>query len=100
MIQVSQHRSEFHAAFDLGHCFRIDAVRNERRADAVPGYVANQNVQAVIARDDKAVISADRPDRLIIRLDGNVSPSQALRCQTLLHSFRELELLFYLALAL
>src|SRR5260370_39992156 len=99
MIQRPQHRSKLRTAFDLGHSFRVDAVGDQRGADAVSRDVANQNVQAVVTGNDEAIISANGPHRLIVGLHGNVTPSQALRCETLLHAFRELELFFHLALA-
>ena len=30
MIQMAQHRPEFRTAFDLGHCFRVDAIGDKR----------------------------------------------------------------------
>jgi hypothetical protein len=66
----------------------------------VARHVANKNVQPIIAGFYEAIVTADRPNWLIVGFYGNSSPGKALGCKALLNTLGELKLLLHLALAL
>jgi hypothetical protein len=65
----------------------------------VPGNVANKHVEMVATGVDKAIVSADRPYRLIVGLDGKAAPIEAPWRETLLYALGESELFLHLAMA-
>ena len=79
----------------------VDAIGDQRRADAVAGNVAHEQIQmVVIQRAHQAEIAADRAHRMKVGVDAQVAPDDRLRREALLHARGERQIFFDFPLAL
>jgi len=101
VVQLTQHVAQRRAIIQLCDRFRINAVGNQRGADAVAGDIANHHIEVILVeRCDQAEIAADRAHWVIERFDPYAAPNHGLRRETLLNARREHQIVFNLFLAL
>src|SRR4029077_14869618 len=88
-VQMPQHRAKGGAAFKLRHCFGINPIGHQGRADAVAGHVAHHDTQVIIPWSDQAEITADGSHWLIKSFHAAIAPNNTSRREALLHAGRE-----------
>jgi hypothetical protein len=99
-IQVVHHRAKRGAPLDLRHGFGVDAIGDERRADAVAGNIAHKKAERIVPRRDEPEIAADCANGLIVGGDIDAAPGESGRCEALLNAGGEQEIFFDFAVAL
>ena len=73
-IEMLHHGMEGDAAFDLRHCFGVNAVGHEGRADAVAGDVADHEAEVIGTRGDESEVASDGAHGLVKSFDGDAAP--------------------------
>ncbi len=101
LVQLTQHLAERRAFIQVCDRLRVDAVRNQRGADAVPGDITNQEVEVIfVQRGDQTKIAANRACRMVERFNAYAAPDHALWREALLNARREGQIIVDLLLAL
>ena len=99
-VELPEHRREFRAALHEVNDLGVNTIRYQRRADAMPGHVGNQRIEAIAAQSHEPKISTDRSGRLIMRFHRAAVPNQPLRHQRFLYLRGEYQLFFNFPAAL
>src|SRR5712692_676728 len=86
-VQLPEQVREVRTALEQRHGFRVNAIGHQRRADAVAGDVANQQIQpAIFERRYRSKVTTNRPRRHVIRLHRHPAPEQPLWRHALLYA--------------
>src|SRR5215467_215231 len=96
-IERPQHLRQRRAAPKLRNRFSVDPIGHQCRADAVAGYVADEQVQMLIfERADQAEVAANRAHRIVVGLHPQPAPRQRFGSKALLYASRERKIFFNL----
>src|SRR5580692_4936031 len=76
-VELAEHSVQRGASAQLRHHFGVDAVGDERRADAVAGNIADEQIQIVIVeRTHQPEIAADGANGVIESFDSHSAPDE------------------------
>jgi hypothetical protein len=76
-VELAKHGVERGAGAELRHHFGVDAIGDERGADAVAGNVADEQIEIVIVeRTDQTEIAADGAHGMVEGFDAHAAPDQ------------------------
>src|SRR5215470_8117014 len=100
-IERPQHLRQRRAPPKLRNRFSVDPIGHQRRADAVAGYVADEQVQMLFfERADQPEVAANRARRIEAGRHPQPAPHQRFGRKALLYASRQRQVLFNLFLAL
>ena len=81
-VQLAQHVAQLGAIAQLRGRFGVNAIGDQRRADAVSGNIADEQVQMfVIERAHQAEVAANRAHRMIVGVDTQARPTRSTSAQ-------------------
>src|SRR6185369_8942591 len=99
LMDVLQQFAGRYFPVELMQRFRVNAVRHQRRADAVTRYVADHDLENIILGEHYPEVSAYAMSWVVVSLYRDTIPHDAPRCERFLYPYGERQLSFNFCLA-